>query len=75
MTRIEGIETVRNAAGEITHLTIDVQKQQELAAPILEQLSINKKTAFQNEWEQAINVEDARKRSLQHIDELWDRSK
>ena len=28
------------------------------------------KTAFQKEWEEAIDIEDARERSLRHVDEL-----
>lgn len=37
----------------------------------IEEINDGEKTPFQKEWEEAIDIEDARERSLKHVDELF----
>ena len=40
MTHIPGITIKTNATGKVTHITIDVEQQKELAKPVLERLEM-----------------------------------
>jgi hypothetical protein len=64
MPRIAGVVTEKNAKGEITFVTINVKKHRETIMPVLEQMGVVEK----KEW---LTVEEARKLSLKHLDELW----
>ncbi len=71
MARIAGVVTEKNAKGEITYVTINVKKHRAAIMPLLEQMGVVEKTAFMKEFEKGLSVEEARKLSLRHIDELW----
>lgn len=62
MPRIAGIATKKNTKGEITHVTINVEKHREVITPMLYELGVIVKTKFQKECESAITLEDFRKK-------------
>ena len=39
--------------------------------PFLEQIGLVEKSKFMQEFEKGLSIEEARKLSLKHIDELW----
>lgn len=71
MPRIAGVTTEKNAKGEITYVTINVKKHKETIMPFLEQIGVVEKSKFMQEFEKGLSIEEARKLSLKHIDELW----
>lgn len=71
MTRIAGVVTEKNAKGEITYVTINVKKHKAVIMPLLQQMGVIEKSDFMQEFEKGLSVKEARKLSLQHIDELW----
>ena len=71
MARIAGVVTEKNAKGGITYVTINVKKHRTAIMPLLEQMGVVEKTRFVKEFEKGLSVEEARKLSLKHIDELW----
>lgn len=71
MIDIEGIETQINNKGEITHLTIDVEKHKDFVAPLLKQLGIKTLSKFEEDWNRGVPIEDARKQSHKFIKEMW----
>ena len=71
MARIAGIATKKNTRGEITHVTIDVQKHRELITPMLYELGVIEKTTFQQECESAIPLEAFRKKVHKRINTAW----
>jgi hypothetical protein len=76
MARIAGIQTKKNSKGEITHVTIDVRKHKQ-AVPFLTQIGALEEDDFEREWNDPANmtIEEAKAKSLAHIDALWDRKK
>lgn len=70
MIQAEGITTLKNDEGEITHVTIDVQKHKE-ALPLLKQLGLLEKTQFEIDCENGTSIEESRKRIHAKIDNLW----
>ena len=71
MPRIAGVTTEKNAKGEITYVTINVKKHKETIMPFLERIGLVEKSKFMQEFEKGLSIEEARKLSLKHIDELW----
>jgi hypothetical protein len=71
MIDIEGIETQTNKKGEITHLTIDVEKHRDFVAPLLDQLEQIRVSKFNQDWKRGVSVEDARKQTHEFIREMW----
>ena len=71
MTAIEGVETQTNNKGEITHLTIDVEKHKDVLAPLLEQLGIKTTSKFEEDWSRGITIEEARNQTHEFIKEMW----
>jgi hypothetical protein len=71
MARIAGIATKRNTKGEITHVTIDVQKHRALITPMLYELGIIEEKTFNQECEAAIPLEDFRKKMHKRVSGLW----
>ena len=71
MPRIAGVATQKNTKGEITHLTIDVQKHKDIVAPLMEQLAVKAKSKFEKDWERGITLEEARANLHGRIKELW----
>ncbi len=71
MARIAGIATKKNTKGEITHVTINVQKHREIITPMLYQLGVLDKSTFNEECENAIGLEDFRKKMHSRINKLW----
>ncbi len=69
MANIDGISTIKNAKGEITHVTIDIQKHQELI-PLLQKMGALERPDFEKECERALSVEESLQRSLNFIDTL-----
>ncbi|MEO6639400.1 MAG: hypothetical protein ABIN25_14065 [Ginsengibacter sp.] len=70
MPRIAGITTKKNDRGEITHVTINVQKHKETITPVLQRLGVIEKTKFQKDCEGAITIEDARQDTLDFVRSL-----
>jgi hypothetical protein len=71
MPRIAGVATQKNTKGEITHITIDVNKHKEFVAPLLAQLGVKEKTKFEKDWERGITPEELRQNLHKRIKELW----
>ncbi len=71
MESIAGITTQKNAQGDITYVTIDVQKHRDVITPLLKQLGLIEKTEFQKECEGGLTVSEARESSLKFIEEIW----
>lgn len=71
MPNVKGITTIKNEEGKITHVTIDVQEYKEVITPMLYELGVMEKTAFQVECEKGISIEESRKKIHAKIDSLW----
>ncbi len=71
MIDIKGIETQTNSEGEITHLTIDVEKHKHIVAPILEQLALSEKEKFDAKWKSGISPEQLKENLHKRIEKLW----
>jgi hypothetical protein len=71
MIDIEGIETQTNKKGEITHLTLDVVKYKDFLEPILEQLALSEKKAFDKKWDTGISPEQLKENLHKRIEKLW----
>jgi hypothetical protein len=71
MARIAGVATKKNTRGEITHVTINVEKHRALITPMLYELGVIENTAFQQECEQAIPLEDFRKKMHKRVNAAW----
>ena len=69
MARIAGIKTQKNTRGEITHITINVKKHQEIM-PMLKELGVVSKTKFEIECEGAVSVDEARARTIEYVKSL-----
>ncbi len=73
MARIAGITTQKNTKGEITHVTINVKKHQEVM-PMLNKPGIVEKTKFQIECEEGISLDELDNRLTKHIENLpWEK--
>jgi BMFP domain-containing protein YqiC len=71
MIDIEGIETQTNKDGQITHLTLDVEKYKDILAPIMNQLALSEKEAFDNKWRKGISPEELKQNLHKRIEKLW----
>jgi len=71
MASIAGVTTQKNAKGDITYVTIDVEKHRDVITPVLRQLGVIEKTEFQKECEGGLTVGEARESSLKFIEEIW----
>lgn len=71
MPDVKGITTTKNEAGKITHVTIDVQEYKDVITPMLYELGVIEKSAFQIECEKGISIEESRKKIHTKIDSLW----
>jgi hypothetical protein len=69
MARIAGISTTKNTRGEITHVTFNLKKHQQVI-PLLKELGVVSKTAFEKECENSISVEDARAKTKEFVKSL-----
>ena len=69
MARIAGIKTQKNTRGEITHVTINLKKHQEVV-PMLKELGVVSKTQFEKDCEGALTVEEARTRIKKFVKNL-----
>ena len=69
MARIAGIKTQKNTRGEITHVTINLKKHQEVV-PMLKELGVVSKTQFEKDCEAALTVEEARTRIKKFVKNL-----
>ena len=69
MARISGIATKKNTRGEITHVTFNVKKHQQVM-PLLKELGVVSKTAFEKECERAMSVDEARTRTKEFVKSL-----
>lgn len=69
MARIAGIATTKNTRGEITHVTFNVKKHQQVI-PLLVELGVITKTAFEKECENALGVDEARAQSIEFVKSL-----
>ncbi|MEO7312660.1 MAG: hypothetical protein ABIX01_19900 [Chitinophagaceae bacterium] len=51
MPRIAGVTTQKNTKGQITHITFNLKKHEEILTPVLKQLGVvQDKTKFQKDW-------------------------
>jgi hypothetical protein len=71
MSRIAGITTKKNVHGKITHVTFNVKKHYQTLTPLLEQLGIQKKSAFMQEFEKGLTIEECRTHTINHIRKIW----
>jgi hypothetical protein len=70
MAAVAGITTKKNIRGQITHITVDVRKHKEVM-PIFNEMGLVPKTTFKKECEDAISVEEFRKRVHKKLKTLW----
>jgi hypothetical protein len=71
MVSIDGIDTKINNKGEITHLTIDVEKHKNIVAPLLERLALSEKEQFDEKWKNGISPEQLKENLHKRIEKLW----
>jgi hypothetical protein len=71
MIDIEGIEAQTNKDGQITHLTLDVEKYKDILVPIMNQLALSEKEAFDNKWKKGISPEKLKQNLHKRIEKLW----
>lgn len=69
MTMIPGVTVQKNGEGRITHITIDVEQQKELAQPVLDRIEV--KSKFREDFEKGLTLEQAREDMLQHLKNLY----
>ena len=69
MARIAGIATTKNTRGEITHVTFNLKKHQQVM-PFLIELGVIPKTVFEKECESAISINDARDQTKKFVKSL-----
>ncbi len=69
MARIAGIATQKNTRGEITHVTFNIKKHQQVI-PLLKELGIVSKTKFERECEEGITLDELDNRLTKHIKKL-----
>jgi hypothetical protein len=67
---MEGISTQTDTNGEVTHITIDLIKHRE-AIPALEALGFIEKRTFEERFDNALTIEEARELTNQHIRHLF----
>jgi selenocysteine-specific translation elongation factor len=73
MAEVAGITTQKDTAGKITHVTIDVQQHKDKITPMLYELGVMEKTAFQIECENGYTIEQARSLTLNYLREKWNK--
>lgn len=61
---------LRNASGEITHVTIDVQQHKAVLAA-LEHWNLINRESFEEGVRNGYSVEESRRRSHETINRLW----
>ena len=71
MADVKGITTTKNEAGKITHVTIDVNEYKDVITPMLYELGVMEKSAFQIECDKGSSIEESRKKIHAKIDSLW----
>lgn len=70
MSQIPGVALLRNAEGQITHVTVDVQQHTAVLA-LLEEWNLLGKESFEDGIQNGYSIETSRQRSHDHIDRLW----
>lgn len=70
MSETPGVAFLRNASGEITHVTIDVQRHKAVLT-VLEHLNLIEKEPFDEGVRNGYSIETSRQRSHDRIDRLW----
>jgi selenocysteine-specific translation elongation factor len=73
MPEVVGITTQKDTEGKITHVTIDVQQHKEKITPMLYELGVMEKTAFQIECENGYSIEEARALTLNYLRTKWNK--
>jgi selenocysteine-specific translation elongation factor len=71
MPDVAGITTQKDTEGKITHVTIDVQQHKDKITPMLYELGVIEKTAFQIECDNGITPEELRAHLLTTDRSLW----
>ena len=69
MAKIAGITTKKNTKGQVTPVTIDVKKHKD-KIPMLTEIGVLPKTDFQNQWDDAMSVDEFRERIHTFINNL-----
>jgi hypothetical protein len=71
MARIAGITTDKDFKGNIKKVTFDFKKHESDIRPILEKLGIIEEDEFERKCRTGIPIAEARKISIQLIEEKW----
>ena len=71
MPQVTGITTVQDAAGNITSVTINMEKHRDTVMPLLEKLGVIEKSEFDQECERAISVDELRNSLCKKIYAVW----
>lgn len=71
MAHVAGVTTKKNIKGEITHVTINVKKHKGVITPLLEEMGVLTKMTFEERFEKAYTVEQAKQMTLKHLRSIW----
>lgn len=71
MVEIDGVLTQINSKGEITHLTIDVEKHRNILAPLLDELKMSERIEFEAKWKKGISPDQMKENLHKRIEKLW----
>ena len=76
MARIAGVKATKNAKGKNISVTIDLTKRKD-AIPLFTEIGLLEKTDAQKRIEsnEYMNIEDARRQTLTHIKQSWEKWK
>ena len=69
MTPIVGIEIEKDAQGQDAFIRIDLNKYGKQLEPFLQEIGLA--DDFENEWENSLTIEEAKKQSIQKIRAWW----
>ncbi len=70
MTTIAGIEIEKNAKGQDAFIRIDLKKYGKKLQPFLQEIGVVE-GVFEEEWQNALTIEEAKEKSLKKIREWW----
>lgn len=70
MTTVAGIEIEKNAKGQDVFIRIDLKKYGKKLQPFLQEIGVVE-DVFEEEWQNALTIEEAKEKSLKKIREWW----
>ena len=71
MPDVAGITTQKDSTGNLTYVTINVEKHREAIMPILHRLGVVEKSQFDRDCENAISVDELRQSLHNKIYAVW----